>query len=94
MVDTRGMSRFRLIASGVDVSGVNAELEAHPELWDANTDRTADPSSPHHGIPDIWIRWCDPKFQYYVTGFTDWPAWHALPSLHSIVRNLSGRETG
>jgi len=85
---------FRLIAAGVDVSAVNAELEANPGLWGQNGYRTDDPNSIHHGVPDIWLRWRaktdlttpesfrEPHFSVF------WPAWHALPSLHTIVRNL------
>lgn len=89
------MSNFRIIARGVDVSGINAELEAHPELWEQNRYRIANPESPHHGVPDIWLRWrpaaeltvamahTEPHFSAF------WPAWRMLPSLHPIVRNLS-----
>lgn len=88
------MSNFRLLASGVDVSGINAELDAHPEMWGQNSARTR-PGSPHEGVPDIWVRWRpqseltsaasygEPHFSAF------WPAWGLLPSLHPIVRNLS-----
>lgn len=86
------MSRFRLLAQGVDVSGVSAELDAHPELWNAHRYRTENEDSPHHQINDIWLRWRKPG-----TGndgdtphfSVDLPAWDALPSLHPIVRNLA-----
>lgn len=89
------MSNFRLIAQGVDVSAINAELDAAPELWGQNGHRVENQDSPHRGVPDIWLRWrpaaelvgsesySEPHFS------TFWPAWHALPSLHPIVRNLS-----
>jgi hypothetical protein len=88
------VSNFRLLASGVEVSGVLAELDAHPELWGQNGNRTDDPASVHHRVPDIWLRWRrrselttpesyrEPHFSAF------WPAWSALPSLHPIVRNL------
>lgn len=89
------MSNFRLIAQGVDVSGVNAELDAAPELWDSYTYRTKDEASPHKLIRDIWVRGRAPE-EIEKTGTAsephfavDWPAWDALPSLHPIVRNLS-----
>jgi len=86
------VSHFRLIAAGCDVSGIVAELDAHPELWDQNTSRTESPMSVHHGVRDIWLRWRDPAYsgsfdEPHISAF--WPAWHALPSLHPIVRNLS-----
>lgn len=91
----RVVSKFRLIAQGVDVSRVNAELDAQPELWNARRYRTEAEDSPHRGINDIWVRWraaeeltseashVEPHFS------VDWPAWGALPALHPIVRNLS-----
>ena len=89
------MNHFRLIAAGVDVSGVNAEMDAAPELWGQNGYRIADPSSPHHGVPDIWLRWRDAADLTTPDAHTEphfpvfWPAWERLPSLHAIVRNLS-----
>jgi hypothetical protein len=86
---------FQLIAAGVDVAGVNAELDAHPELWSENAYRTGNPDSVHHGVPDIWLRWrplaelVSPRSFREEHFSTFWPAWRALPSLHPIVRNLS-----
>lgn len=89
------MKHFSLIAQGVDVSGVNAELNAQPELWNARTYRTERPDSPHNGIDDIWVRWraeaeCTSHERINEMHYpVFWPAWYALPSLHPIVRNLS-----
>jgi hypothetical protein len=89
------MKHFTLLASGVDVSGVNAELEANPELWGANKYRVSGPDSPHHGVPDIWLRWRPASELTSAAAYrephfsTFWPAWSLLPSLHPIVRNLS-----
>ena len=88
-------SPFRLIAQGVDVSAVNAELDARPDLWDQNRYRTQAEDSPHHGVRDIWCRWRDPaelarpEDHREPHWAVNWPAWDALPSLHLIVRNLS-----
>jgi hypothetical protein len=77
---------FRFIARGVDVSGINAELDAHPELWGQNTARTV-PGSPHEGVPDIWLRTRPPgehgRDGVFVPQF--WPAWHDLPSVAPIA---------
>ena len=89
------MGLFRLLAAGVDVSGVVHELDANPALWDANGYRTEDAASPHHGVPDIWLRWRrkselvspDSYGEPHFSAF--WPGWGLLPSLHPIVRNLS-----
>jgi hypothetical protein len=88
-------SRFRLIAQGVSVDGVNAELDAHAEWWSENAYRTASTDSPHHGVPDIWLRFRRKEELISPTSFREphlpvfWPAWRMLPSLHPIVRNLS-----
>ncbi len=88
-------SHFRTLAQGVDIRKVNAELDAHPELWGQNGYRTVAEDSPHHGVPDIWLRWraagelttplafAEPHFSAF------WPAWHMLPSLHPIIYNLA-----
>ena len=84
--------RFRMIAHNVDVSGVVAELQAQPELWNENRYRTHNPTSPHHGIDDIWVRWRgedDPGSPNEPHFAADLAPWHALPSLHPIVRGLS-----
>ena len=89
------MSLFTLIAQGVDVSGVNRELAAAPELWNRDTYRTENETSPHREVDDIWLRWRDPAELTTPDAHREphwavnWPAWHALPSLHPIVRNLS-----
>ncbi len=90
----RPASPFRLIAAGVDVTALNAELDAAPELWGQNGFRTAAPDSVHHGVPDIWLRWRPEAELTTPETFNEehwpvfWPAWHHLPSLHPIVRNL------
>jgi hypothetical protein len=88
-------SPFKLIAQGVDVSGINRELENQPHLWNRDRFRTESLDSPHHGISDIWCRWRDPreltsaKSHHEPHAAVNWPAWDALPSLHPLVRNLS-----
>ena len=51
------MSKILKLPFGADVSAIQDALEAHPELWNQNTGRTADPASPHHGLDDIWVRY-------------------------------------
>lgn len=55
------MAKILPIASGINVSGIYWNLLSHPELWNQNTERTEDESSPHHGLDDIWARYGDPK---------------------------------
>ena len=88
------MSPFRLIAAGCDVAGVNAELDAHPELWGARSYRTVDPTSPHAASSDVWLRYralheLTSPASYRERHFAEfYPEWGLLPSLHPIVYNL------
>jgi hypothetical protein len=49
--------KISLLAEGLDVSGLVAALDEHPEFWDLHTGRTAAPESPHHGLSDIYVRY-------------------------------------
>lgn len=87
---------FKLIRDGIDVSQALAEVEAHPELWNAHTDRTFE-DSPHFGTSDIWVRY-RPEHEltspqaFLVPHFSAfYPAWHLLPALRPIVFNLMAR---
>lgn len=52
--------KIKLLSSGVDVVPLLSALQSHPELWDRHTTRTERPSSPHHGLSDIWVRYAAP----------------------------------
>lgn len=52
--------KIQRIAEGVVVAPLLWALQERPELWDQDTSRTADPSSPHHGLSDIWVRYAAP----------------------------------
>lgn len=54
------MSNIRLLESGLPVAPIYWAILQHPELWNQNTERTQDKSSPHHGLDDIWARYGDP----------------------------------
>ena len=45
------------VASGVNVQDLYWKLMANPQLWNENKMRTQDPTSPHHGLDDIWARY-------------------------------------
>lgn len=49
--------KINRISSGAHVVPMLWALQSHPELWDQNPGRTQDPSSPHHGLSDIWVRY-------------------------------------
>src|SRR5580658_1128136 len=40
-----------------DVSGLQQQLAAHPEVWNTVTLRTEHPRSPHREVSDIWVRY-------------------------------------
>ncbi len=52
--------KLQLLEQGVNVAPMLWALQAHPELWDQNTGRTEDPTSPHHELSDIWVRYAAP----------------------------------
>lgn len=97
------MRHFELIRTGVNVSEINAQLAAHPELWDAHRRRKDAPGSPHTGMSDIWVRYNDCTTAQATgdwAGFNDahvpvwYPAWNALPALKPIVFDLMSRVQG
>lgn len=49
--------KLKQIASGINVAPLAWALQANPQLWNENTMRTEDPTSPHHGLDDIWVRY-------------------------------------
>jgi quercetin dioxygenase-like cupin family protein len=53
------MSNLKLLAQGLNVAPIYWALQAHPELWNKHTTRTENPTSPHHGLDDIWVRYGD-----------------------------------
>ena len=54
------MKPLELVARGVNVQDLYWKLLANPQLWNENDKRTQDPSSPHHGLDDIWVRFGEP----------------------------------
>lgn len=54
---TEDNPHIKLLQRGIDVAPIYWRLLEHPELWNQCTARTQDPSSPHHGLDDIWARY-------------------------------------
>ena len=54
------MVNFYKLASGIDVSKINAQLAANPQLWDEHTARKDSTASPHKQMQDIWLRYNNP----------------------------------
>jgi hypothetical protein len=87
-------SPFRLLAKGLDVSRMNAELGAHPELWDAHKERRVAPGSPHGGMRDIWVRYNDRRPFERVGNFTaindrHVPIWYDAAKLLPSVKEFA-----
>lgn len=91
------MKHFIKIAESIDVAPVLAQLDDHPELWNANTIRKTAPGTPHAQMSDIWVRYNDNRFYEArgdYAGFNDmhvpvwYPAWRMLPALKPIVFGL------
>lgn len=55
------MSLFKLIAAGIDVSPLLAQIDAHPGLWNARAERRVHPESPHRETDDLWLRYRHPR---------------------------------
>lgn len=52
--------KIQRLDSGLDVAPIYWALLQHPQLWNQHDSRTADQTSPHHGLDDIWARFGDP----------------------------------
>jgi len=50
----------RHLSRGLPVEPIYWAIQQHPELWNQHTYRTQHPTSPHHGLDDIWLRYGDP----------------------------------
>ena len=87
------MKNFTLIATGIDVAPLLAELDVRPELWNENPARLTC-ISPHRETQDIWVRYRDKSElhgpdDYRTEHRSVWyPACEALPSMK---RTVSGR---
>ena len=80
-----------MIATGLDVEPAVAQLQEHPELWNAHPARTQMPGSPHHETSDIWLRFRDPTELDNYASFGEphfavfYPAWHTLHRMQPLV---------
>lgn len=51
------MKRFKLLAQGVNVDPILAEIDAQPELWNQHDMRTTLTGTAHADVDDIWLRY-------------------------------------
>jgi hypothetical protein len=95
------MNRIRLLFSGVDVSGLNAEIAAHPEVWNQYSLRRQVYGSPHNNLSDIWVRYNDwANFNGSREAFNDehesvwYPEADLIPSVAPIVFGIMAAVEG
>jgi quercetin dioxygenase-like cupin family protein len=91
--------KIRLLSQGIDVSRIYWALLKNPNLWNKNTSRTESPSSPHHGLDDIWARFGDNERA--VDGEAHDAYWYkdadtlGIKSIcHDVMRLVNGVELG
>lgn len=91
------MEHFQKICDGIDVLPLLAQIEAHPSIWNARTNRTGFAGSPFAGTSDAWLRYraaeelTDAKSFKEPHWSVNWPAWHLLPAAQEIVFDLMRR---
>lgn len=87
--------------SAFDVSAIQQQLDAHPEVWNTITHRTEHLQSPHREIDDIWVRY-NPVANYHgdMRQFNaeHTPEWYAvvdeLPAVKTVSEALMERLEG
>lgn len=86
------------LAEGFDVAAVLAALDAHPELWNQHTERTAHPNSPHHGLDDIWVRYApsdiEPALPHDAVWYPSQLADAVKPLVYSLMQSVRGDHLG
>lgn len=93
------MKHFHPIASGIDTRQIMAQLDQHPELWNAQRDRQSYDNSPHRHVSDVWVRYNDIA-KGDLKSLSDehvpiwYPAWGVLTALEPVVRGLMNSECG
>lgn len=97
------MNHFRFI-DRTPVTSILAELDGHPELWNAHRVRKDVPGTPHAAMDDIWVRYNDvgpfERGERPWVEFNDlhlpinYPAWAALPTLRRLVFSLMAHVEG
>lgn len=84
-----------------DVAALQAQLEAHSEVWDTIRHRTEHPQSPHREVSDIWVHY-NPieNFAGDMQAFNaehtpEWyPVWEALPAARELAMDVMLDQNG
>lgn len=91
--------KIKLLTSGINVAPIHWKLQSNPQLWNQHTQRTCSPTSPHHGLDDIWARFGDPTRA--VDGLSHDSYWYESADIlgikeicHGIMTLVQGVELG
>lgn len=79
-----------------DVRPLQAELAAHPSIWNEHRMRTRDANSPHREASDIWVRFLpvDDLLSNHEQLIDWYPVAQKLPTAKDIARNLMDEVRG
>ncbi len=91
------MRNFELMAAGIDVAPLRHAITRQPDLWNANTLRTAHPGTAHSEVDDIWL-WFNatdtPETVPDDRETIPYPAWPRLPQVRPLIFDLMRRVEG
>lgn len=87
------MSNFQQIAAGLDTEPLRQALVRQPELFGRHRERTQDPSSPHHGSVDLWLRFRDHRDKAKCSSWAEFagphePIWYEEAAMLPEVRRV------
>lgn len=86
----QNLNNFRLLASGIDVAPLLAELDDNPQLWDEITLRQGYEGSAHRDTKAIFLRWCSDlsvKSAFLSKEAVDYPALAKLPAARPFLKD-------
>ena len=91
---------------GMDIiRKIQLELKNNPQVWNQYDFRRKDPSSPHHGLDDIWVRYqhlddvnpdipCNLMMQKFPHESVWYPSIKYLPSIKDLAYEIMGKVKG
>ena len=87
------MTHFTLIAEGIDVSRLLAQMDARPEVWNERPERRSG-DSPHRETSDVWYRYAAPEtmlapdFAQLPHKSVWWPAAKVTPAVLEVTNDV------
>lgn len=93
------MEKMKLLASGLPVAPIYWNIQSNPNFWNEFTGRTESPSSPHHGLDDVWLRYGKPE--HAKSGEAHEAHWYPSAEVfgvkdicHAVVKLVNGEGLG